>query len=223
VRQYVVKEGDSPARIAISEFGCPKCAWALIDANKHKPSVTHPNGFRTFRELRVGEVLNLPDAWFDGSMDDLPSSYYAALPYADGVTPGVGQTPSHQAVVDVMGAGQAVAGAVAADPDYCASVAKAGSAVNKAVHEFKVAWNAANVGSPVPIGTGNLEPEVAAALATVLGDKAPAACSGGAQPLAEKKSLSTGAIVGIGLGVAALVGGVTCVATRKPRRRRRRR
>jgi hypothetical protein len=185
--------------------------------------VVHPNGFVTFKELRAGERLELPEKWFDGSMDDLPSSYYAALPYADGVTPGVGQTPSHQAVVDVMGAGQAVAGAVAADPDYCASVAKAGSAVNKAVHEFKVAWNAANVGSPVPIGTGNLEPEVAAALATVLGDKAPAACSGGAQPLAEKKSLSTGAIVGIGLGVAALVGGVTYVATRKPRRRRRRR
>jgi hypothetical protein len=91
------------------------------------------------------------------------------------------------------------------------------------VHEFKVAWNAANVGTPVPIGTGALEPEVSAALATVLGDKAPTC---GAQPLQdvpEKRGPNLGAIFGVGLGVAAVVGTTVYVASRKPARRRRRR
>jgi hypothetical protein len=222
VREYVVKYGDSPASIAAQDHhaGCPKCAKSLVDANPDLPTVTYPNGFKTFRELRVGQRLRLPEAWFDGTLDKQPQSYFNALPSANGVTPGVGQTP--QPLVDVIGAAQTVGNAVTADPNYCISVGKAGSAVNTAVHEFKVAWNAANVGTPVPIGTGNLEPEVSVALATVLGDKAPTC---GTQPLREpeKKSLSTGAVVGIGLGVAVLVGGATYVVTRKPARRRRRR
>jgi len=90
VRTYVVQLGDSPASIAARDdmAGCPKCSHALIAANPHKDTVVYPNGFRTFKELRAGEVLNLPEAWFDGSMDALPPSYFAALPYADGVTPG---------------------------------------------------------------------------------------------------------------------------------------
>ena len=221
MREYVVKYGDSPASIAAQDHhaGCPKCAKTLIEANSHLPTVTYPNGFKTFLELHVGQRLLLPDAWFDGTLDAQPQSYFNSLPRHDGVTPGVGQ--SHQSAVDVIGAAQAVASAIAADPDYCASVAKAGSAVNKAVHEFKVAWNANSPGSPVPIGTGNLEPEVSAALATALGDKAPAACG---QPLQEpeKRGLSTGAVVGIGLLAAVTVGGITFAVTRKPRRRRRR-
>jgi hypothetical protein len=191
----------------------------LVLGNSHKERVVHPNGYVSFKELRVGERLELPEKWFSGELDQLPNSYFASLPSANGVTPGVGQTP----LVDVIGgAAQAVGDAIAADPNYCASVSKAGSAVNTAVHEFKVAWNTANPGSSVPVGTGNLEPEVSAALATVLGDKAPMC---GAQPLREpeKKSLSTGAVVGIGLGVAVLVGGATFALTRKPARRRRRR
>jgi hypothetical protein len=70
--------------------GCPKCSRTLIAANPHKPTRTFPNGFVTFEELRVGEVLNLPEAWFDGSLDAMPPEYFAALPYADGVTPGRG-------------------------------------------------------------------------------------------------------------------------------------
>jgi hypothetical protein len=224
VREYVVKYGDSPASIAAQDHhaGCPKCAKTLIEANSHLPTVTYPNGFKTFRELHVGQRLRLPDAWFDGTLDAQPQSYFNSLPRHDGVTPGVGQ--SHQSAVDVIGAAQAVADAIATDPNFCASVAKAGSAVNTAVHEFKVAWNANNPQSPVPLGTGNLESSVSAALATVLGDKAPPACD--AQPLQEAprgKGLSTGAIVGIGLGAAALVGGVTFAVTRKSARRRRRR
>lgn len=191
----------------------------MLLANQHKEHVVHPNGYVSFKELHAGERLELPEKWFNGELDQMPNSYFASLPRHDGVTPGVGQ--SHQSAVDVIGAAQAVASAIAADPDYCASVAKAGSAVNKAVHEFKVAWNANSPGSPVPIGTGNLEPEVSAALATALGDKAPAACG---QPLQEpeKRGLSTGAVVGIGLLAAVTVGGITFAVTRKPRRRRRR-
>ena len=68
--------------------GCPKCSRDLIAVNPHKKTRTYPNGFVTFVDLRPGEVLNLPEKWFDGSMDALPPEYYASLPYADGVTPG---------------------------------------------------------------------------------------------------------------------------------------
>lgn len=80
VRNYVVQRGDSPAKIAIEYAGCPKCVADLVDANPHKPFVTLAGGFRTFRELGVGESLNLPDKWFDGTLDRMPQQYFDALP-----------------------------------------------------------------------------------------------------------------------------------------------
>ena len=89
MRTYVVRTGDSPASIAsrADMAGCPKCSRDLVRVNTHKPTVTLPNGYVTFRELRAGETLNLPDEWFDGTLDSRPNSYFQALPYADGVTP----------------------------------------------------------------------------------------------------------------------------------------
>lgn len=87
MRQYVVQPGDSPATIAIAEAGCPKCAVDLIKANPHKPAAVLPNGFMTFQSLAAGETLNLPDKWYDGTLDTRPRAYFAALPFADGVTP----------------------------------------------------------------------------------------------------------------------------------------
>ncbi len=89
MRTYVVQAGDSPARIAARDAmaGCPKCSVDLIRANAHKPVIKHPNGFLSFRELRVGETLWLPDKWFSGELDELPPEYFAALPHPDGVTP----------------------------------------------------------------------------------------------------------------------------------------
>jgi hypothetical protein len=89
-RTYVVKEGDSPARIASRDdmAGCPKCSVDLVRANPQKPTVRHPNGFVTFRELGVGEVLNLPDSWFHPARESLPPTYYKILPHANGVTRG---------------------------------------------------------------------------------------------------------------------------------------
>lgn len=87
VRTYVVQVGDSPAQIAAKFAGCPKCAIDLIQSNTHKQSVRHPNGFLSFRELRAGETLWLPDKWFSAEFDALPSSYFESLPYPDGVTP----------------------------------------------------------------------------------------------------------------------------------------
>lgn len=234
MREYVVQPGDSPAKIAISFAQCPKCARDLVlsPGNSHKDRVTHPNGFVTFKELRAGERLELPEKWFDGSMDELPNSYFQALPYADGVTPGVGQATAQYhappSVVDALGAAQAVVTAVAADPNYCQSVSQPGSPVNTAIHEFKVAWNAVPNVPQVPLGTGTVEPSTADALATVLGANAPKACP---QPLPVVPAvgapvahgLSTGSVVGIGLAAAAVVGGIAYVATRKPSRRRRRR
>jgi hypothetical protein len=73
--------------------GCPRCAIDLVDANPHKPAQHLANGYRTFKELRVGEILNLPDKWFDGRHDALPPSYFKALASPDGVTHGVGGVP----------------------------------------------------------------------------------------------------------------------------------
>ncbi len=81
----------------------------------------------------------------------------------------------------VQAAAQACLAALNADSNYCSSVAQSGSAVNNAVHAFKLAWNAANPSSAVPVGTGNYEVSVSAALSTALGGAAaPAGC--GAHP-----------------------------------------
>ena len=90
MRVYEVQPGDTPAKIASRDdmAGCPKCGGIdLVRANPHKESVVHPNGFTTFRELRAGEKLNLPDKWFSKEFDERPKAYFAALPYPDGVTP----------------------------------------------------------------------------------------------------------------------------------------
>ena len=97
MRQYVVKPGDSPASIAAKDehAGCPRCAIDMADqaVNPQKEIVTLPNGYRTFKELRVGETINLPDKWFDGRHDALPPSYFKALASPDGRTFGVGAPP----------------------------------------------------------------------------------------------------------------------------------
>lgn len=89
MRTYVVQPGDSPASIATRDdmAGCPRCARDLIAANPHKCTRTLPNGYITFEELRVGETINLPDKWFDGTLDRMPPSYFASLPHPDGITP----------------------------------------------------------------------------------------------------------------------------------------
>lgn len=237
---YEAREGDSPANIAVRYAGCPKCAIDIVRANPHKPTITFPNGFTTFQSLHPGERIWLPDKWFNGELDRLPQSYFASLPSADGVTPGVGQAPAPasapQAVVDVLGAAQAAAAAIAADPNFCQSVSQPGSAVNTAVHGFKTAWNAwPNQPLPVPVGTGNFEKETADAMATVLGSNAPTACPSLGTPTVPtiptvpaapstpaptsavpSKGMSTGAMLGLGLLAAGTVGGVVYLATRKP-------
>lgn len=90
IRKYVVQAGDSPAGIASRDdmAGCPKCGGAdLVRANPHKEFVVHRNGFTTFKELCVGEILILPNKWFHPRFELLPPAYFACLPYTDGVTP----------------------------------------------------------------------------------------------------------------------------------------
>jgi hypothetical protein len=68
--------------------GCPKCGGIdFVRANPHKESVVYPNGFTTFREIRVGEKLILPEKWFSKEFDELPPAYFSSLPHPDGVTP----------------------------------------------------------------------------------------------------------------------------------------
>ena len=122
MRTYVVQRGDSPASIAARDdmAGCPKCARELVLANRHKQSVVRPNGFITFVELRVGEVLALPDSWFNGEHDARPPAYFKRLPHADGVTPGaLGDVPapapglSTGTLIGIATAGVVVLGGVA--------------------------------------------------------------------------------------------------------------
>jgi hypothetical protein len=90
MREHVVQPGDSPASIAAAYAGCPKCAKDLVALHSHRPTISYPNGYKTFREMSAGERLALPDKWFNGSLDALPSSYFAALPHPNGTTHGVG-------------------------------------------------------------------------------------------------------------------------------------
>jgi len=137
----------------------------------------------------------------------------------------------------IIAVARAAAAAMAADPNFCSSVAQAGSAVNSAVHAFKNAWNAANPGNPVPINTGTYEQATADVLTKLLGS-APPACparghippsipgggGGGITPPQPSEGLSTGALVGISLlGVGAVGGAIYLAmreAPRKPRVRR---
>lgn len=161
-------------------------------------------------------------------MDRLPSSYFASLPYADGVTRGkptlgVGAPPFSDTLI--AAAKQADA-AIGADDDYCASVARVGTSVNTAVHAFKLAWNATQ--APVPINTGNYEVQTAEALYLVLGEAfEPCPTRTAArptpivvQPPQPKSALSTGDLVGYGLLGAGALGGAVYLVT-KPRRQRR--
>jgi hypothetical protein len=231
MREYRVKAGDTPALIAARYAGCPKCAIDLVAANPHKPAGIMPNGFKTFKSLTVDEKIALPDKWFDGTLDKLPPSYFAALPYADGTTRGtlgdIYGTLGASYSAALMSAAQGALAAINADPNHCASVAVPGTPVNSAVHAFKVAWNASQT-PPVPINTGKYEGPTAIALAKVLG-AAPTACDGvvpvpTAAPVPAKAPLSTGSVVGIGLLVAGAVGGAAYLATHhKPTRRKVRR
>ena len=134
----------------------------------------------------------------------------------------------------LVSAAQTVASAIAADSNYCASVAQPGTTVNTAVHNFKAAWNASQTPA-VPINTGNYEAATATAIQQIFGS-APVPCAGGAPAsapaapaarphaalpvaatAAAKPGLSTGAVVGIGLLAAGAVGGIAYVATRRQR------
>lgn len=154
--------------------------------------------------------------------------------------PATSQTPSTvSASPRLVSAAQAVASAAAADAGYCSSVARAGTAVNGAVHAFKLAWNAEQAPA-VPVGTGAYEQATADAVARVLGS-APSACGAGGHPphsaamvpagsySASRSGLSPTAILGIGVLAAGAVAGVVFLASSRhsapypyPRHQRRR-
>jgi hypothetical protein len=136
MREYVVQAGDTPGSIAAMYAGCPKCSRDLLAVNK-KPRVRHPNGYETFRELRVGEKLNLPDKWFNGALDALPKAYFLALPNHDGRTPGVG-SPNVLDDYAILDAAAAQVGALAAlgDQPFNYAVEVAATAVDAAVQQI---------------------------------------------------------------------------------------
>lgn len=133
---YEVQVNDSPAKIAARFAGCPKCAVDLVKSNPHKPTVAYPNGFVTFRSLVPGEVLSLPDKWLNGDLESRPPSYFRALPFADGVTPG---TVGSGVLGDyaALDAATARVGALASmdDQSFSNAVGDTGSAIDSAISE----------------------------------------------------------------------------------------
>ena len=158
---------------------------------------------------------------------DQPAGTTPATPPAS-ATPPVPAVPPPTSTATfpstVITAAQAAAAAISANSNYCTAVAQSGSADNSAIHAFKTAWNATQT-PPVPIGTGNYEQATAVALARVLGPTAPVACPARATPATPplargdtagtEKSLSVGAVAGIGLLGAGVVGGAIYLATHK--------
>jgi hypothetical protein len=214
--------------------GCPKCSRDLIAANPHKPTVTHPNGYVTFRDLHAGEKLIIPDKWASKEFDALPPSYFAALPHPDGVTRvGIGAPPYSDALVAAANRANA---ALEADNnaglDYCVTVSQPGSTVNSAVHAFKLLWNATQ-GSPVPINTGNFESETAHALQNIIQDArgwwdpCPSRAKVKVPPPPmpapviippQQKTLSKGDMAGYGLLAAGALGGGVYLLSRRGRK-----
>lgn len=149
--EYVVQDGDSPEIIS-RRLGVP--FHELIRANPHKTLRHVGRGVHTWHTLKRGERLRVPAHRKKRGQLGLAAVESAGL---------------------VSLATVAVA-ALNADPNHCDSVRRPGSAVNKTVHEFKKAWNAANPEKKVPIGTGKYEQSVADALNTITSGMAPAGC-----------------------------------------------
>jgi hypothetical protein len=143
--------------------------------------------------------------------------------YAQGTpqAPAPAESSSVSASARLTSAAQALVAAVSADAGYCASVSRPGSAVNSAVHAFKIAWNGEQAPA-VPVGTGTFEQATADAVARVLGS-APRACGAGGHaprstaltpsysgaPMAQFSPMT---ILGIGALAAAAVTGVVYLA-----------
>lgn len=141
MREYVVQPGDTPASIAAQDAmaGCPKCSRDLVAANPHKPTVTYPNGFVTFKELRAGEKLAIPEKWFSKEFDDLPRAYFSALPHPDGVTPSKLGALADGVLGDyaALDAASAKVGALAvmSDQPFSDAVSDTAGAIDAAVRE----------------------------------------------------------------------------------------
>jgi len=154
VRTYVVRPGDSPAKIAIQFAGCPKCAVDLIKANPHKEAVRYPNGFLSFRELRAGEKLELPEKWFSGALDRLPPAYFAALPHPDGVTLPKGRFGTLGDYATLEQANLAVSSlASKADDAFVIDAKGAADLIDEAVQEVRDESTTAKYAQPVKTAT----------------------------------------------------------------------
>jgi hypothetical protein len=140
MRLYEVQLGDSPASIAATHAGCPKCSRDLVALHSHRASIVHPNGYRTFKEpLRAGEKIALPDKWFDGSLDKLSPAYFTALPHHDGVTPsklGVSGVLGDQAQLDVAAAAVGTLAALGDQP-FNDAVSGVAAAIDASVQEVR--------------------------------------------------------------------------------------
>ena len=115
--------------------GCPRCSCELPRVNLHKPTITHPNGLISFKELRVGETINLPDEWFHPARESLPPTYYKILPHHDGVTRGslggtLGDFPELDAAVTAVAQLAALD-----DKSFTRAVGDAGTRIDASVKE----------------------------------------------------------------------------------------
>jgi hypothetical protein len=115
--------------------GCPKCSIELPRVNSRKDNIIHKNGYVTFKDLHVGETINLPDEWFHPARESLPPTYYKILPHHDGVTRGslggmLGDFPDLDAAVTSVAQLASLD-----DTSFTQAVGDAGAKIDAAVKE----------------------------------------------------------------------------------------
>jgi len=135
-----------------------------------------------------------------------PVRYNAAIAAGQAAQGGGGTTQPG----NVVSAAQAAVAAIGNDSNYCSSVKSSGSAVNSAVHNFKVAWNAANPGGQLTYN-GQFDAATAAAISTAIGSAGPASCGAPAPPAPALMSAANSLLASLASPQTTIIG-VACEA-----------
>lgn len=158
--------GNDPAQVALAQSKLGIAADGVFGAGTESAVKAFQSAHGLYSDGIVG-----PSTW----AALLGTAPPASIPAATHVS----TAPSSSGGGGVQAAAAVAAAALVSDPNYCTSVARSGTPVNSAIHNFKAAWNAANPGQAVPINTGKYEPVVASALSSALGGApVPPGCGG---------------------------------------------
>jgi len=209
---YTVQPGDSPARIAQRLTGNAALMGQLVAANPALPRA-HGLGAVTFRELHVGQKLNLPPSWMRFGISGAPG--VSGVP-----TVGVGDAASDlsaaqsaytqgsttlagaQQVTDVSQAATYFAQSAASSLAVANDVGDSSSASQIVVYQTTIATQQAAINTASDLASAQAActaAQAAAASALTLANKAATSGSGGGQSqstLAQAAIAAANAITG---------------------------